>query len=243
MRDWRALWWVVLLWPAAAAAEPAYVTDTVSVAVFSGRELSGDPLERLLSGSLVTVLENAGGKARVRLDSGVEGWMRSSYLTAAVPAAVKLEDALIQLDQVQEALAEANETIAKLEKSAEGAKDIGWLRAELSKARTRAEQAEHTIKTSQTNSEESQAQLDAMRQALDEVNALNEELFMKLATAEMIESDTAIARAGASAGHNWIITVLSVMTAAAVFAALGFASGFWWLDRRIRQRFGGVRIR
>lgn len=240
---WRAIWVLVLGWPAVAAAEPVYVTDTVSVAVFSTKELAGEPVERLLSGSSVHVLENAAGKARVRLTSGIEGWMRDSYLTAAVPAAVKLEDALAQLDQTQERLAEANETITKLEKTADKAKDVGWLQAELAKARTRAEKAEQAIEASKTDTDASQSQLKALEESLIQMESRNEELFMKLAAAELIQADAAHQQGMTEAGrHNWMITVLSVFSAAAVFAAVGFACGYWWLDRRVRQRFGGLRV-
>ena len=243
---WRRLWIGVLVWPVMAVAEPVYITDTVSVAVFTNKELSGEPVERLLSGSSVNVLENSDGKARVRLESGVEGWVRNAYLTAAVPAAVKLQDALIQLDQAQEKLAEANETIARLEKDAEKAKDVGWLQSELKKARTRVEQAEHAIQTSKTDSDASQAQLSEMRETLEQVKNRNDELFLKLAAAELIHTDDGSGRqetAGVALRHNWLITLLSVSSAAIVFALVGFAGGYWWLDRRVRQRFGGLRIR
>jgi SH3-like domain-containing protein len=71
-------------------AESLYVIEQLVVAVSSAPDASGEHVATLHSGDRVEVLERAGEHVHVRLASGREGWVRSSYLSADEPLRVRL---------------------------------------------------------------------------------------------------------------------------------------------------------
>lgn len=82
-----------------------YITDKLYAPVRSEQgekgKLSHNGLE---SGTAVTVLEKneQTGYAKIRTTGGVEGWIRTQYLSAEPVAAIQLEQANAQIAQLQE---------------------------------------------------------------------------------------------------------------------------------------------
>lgn len=88
----RALLVVCLLCLAGPVlAETVYVTDVLRVGLRSAPGSGEAPLTVVTSGTALTVLERQGGQAQVRTADGIEGWLSESYLTAEVPARLRLE--------------------------------------------------------------------------------------------------------------------------------------------------------
>ena len=68
-----------------AASEPRYVTEQLTLAVASEPDGSGERIALLHSGDRVELLEEQQEHARIRLESGREGWVTASYLSAGPP--------------------------------------------------------------------------------------------------------------------------------------------------------------
>jgi SH3 domain protein len=73
---------LLLLAVSAASAEDRWVTDEFEVMLRTGKSTDNAILRQLKSGTRVDVLEDdkAEGYTRVRIDSGVEGWVLARYL-------------------------------------------------------------------------------------------------------------------------------------------------------------------
>ncbi|ALP52064.1 hypothetical protein Tel_02300 [Candidatus Tenderia electrophaga] len=231
----------------AAFADSAYVTDQVSIAVFPKADLSGEPVERLLSGTPVEVLQTTDGVAEVKTGAGNSGWMRSDFLTSALPAVVKLEQAETELREANMILDAADEKIARLEKEqaalkkqAEAAKELGWMRAELSKARDKAAALEKQLASQQAETSEVDQQAETLEQRIATLETENQDLQKRLGAVLMISDDTQPATReqppAAPASFPWSAVALVLGLAA------GFAAGYYWLERRLRQRFGGIKV-
>ena len=67
-------------WAALAAAETAYVTDSLRLGLHAASDTSDRPFENLVSGTAVEVLERNTNYARVRLADGREGWVKATFL-------------------------------------------------------------------------------------------------------------------------------------------------------------------
>ena len=102
---------MLLLVSTNSIADTAYVTDTVTVAIFPTAELKGEPVERLLSGTLVSVMQSSKGVAQVKTSAGNTGWLRTDFLTTNLPAVIKLENAQHELSKANTELNEADEKI------------------------------------------------------------------------------------------------------------------------------------
>lgn len=239
---------LLLLGSSASSAETAYVTDTVTVAVFPNANLTGEPVERLLSGSKVEVLLSSEGIAEVETPNGKSGWMRTDFLTSELPAVIKLEGAESALEQVNGRLDAAQDEIAKLkrqqavlQREAEAAKDVGWLKAELAKVRDRASNLEQQLTSQRAEATEVDEQADDLQQRLGTLAAENQDLRQRLAAAVMIEEaapQAAPAPAVVISERPLPWAVLTLVLGLLV----GFAAGYYWIDRRLRRRFCGVRV-
>jgi hypothetical protein len=165
------------LWCGAARADSAYIVDQLVVGVSAAADGSGEHVGTIHSGDNVEVLERQGDRTHIRLKSGKDGWVRSSYLTPEAPARVQLEERTQQLQQLQH--------------------ELDQTRSELARARTPAAQPQ--------------------------------------AAAAPAPIDPPPATAARP------LPIVIVVTAIAALLC-GFALGWRVLDRRIRKRYGGLRI-
>ncbi len=112
---------ILLSVTAGAAAETAYVTDSLRLGLHHESDTSGKPFETLVSGTALEVLERAPNFARVRTPGGQEGWVKSTYLVEEKPAqqrVTELEAELATLraevDQTREARVTAEGELHRL---------------------------------------------------------------------------------------------------------------------------------
>ena len=90
-----------------AAAETAYVTDSLRLGLHAASDTSDRPFENLLSGTAVEVLERNTNYARVKLADGREGWVKAVYLVTEKPAAARVIELESEIDSLEGAVAEA----------------------------------------------------------------------------------------------------------------------------------------
>jgi SH3 domain protein len=108
---------------APAAAQTAYVTDSLRLGLHHAEDTSDRPFENLVSGTALEVLERNANYAHVRTPGGQEGWVKSAYLVEQKPAALRvaeLESELAsvrgEVDQVRNARSTAEEELHRLGK-------------------------------------------------------------------------------------------------------------------------------
>jgi len=85
---------------AGARAETLYVIDELIVSVSSTADEGGERVAAIHSGESVEVLERRNAYSHVRLSSGTLGWVRSAYLSAALPLRRQLAAQTQELDRV-----------------------------------------------------------------------------------------------------------------------------------------------
>jgi len=193
-------------------AAPAYVTDELVLGVYAEQSTQGQRLATLHSGASVETLVVSGESTQVRLPDGRTGWVKTAYLTTREPATVRIK-------QLQDELDRTRATTPALAEAAERS-EVARLTRELA-----ARQAESSMPAAGVPAAGSPASRDS-----------------DTATASM--SATAVPGGSNDTGdgrpfdpHLWLW-----------IAALGFAlaCGFWLgyaaLARRIRKKFGGLRV-
>ena len=92
-----------------AAAEPAYVTDSLRLSVYATADGSGDAIETLSSGAVVDVLERDSGYARVRTPAGREGWVKTAFLVATKPARSRVAELEAEIADLKNDVAAAHD--------------------------------------------------------------------------------------------------------------------------------------
>jgi uncharacterized protein YgiM (DUF1202 family) len=173
----------------AASAATAYVSDELVLNVYTEQNQQGQRLATLHSGARVETLATSGDFTQVQLPDGTTGWVKSSYLTMQVPAAVRVK-------QLEEELDRSHATTPALAEAA---------------AKSETQRLESELA-------EKQSQLAAALAAHAPATP---------------GSEPSPAR-GTSAG-----LVLGVAIGA---AAVGFWAGYVTLARRVRRKFGGLKV-
>lgn len=226
-------------------ASTAYVTDSITVAVFSNANLEGEPLERIVSGALVDVLQTGTGVTQVKVGSGKTGWLRTTFLTTNLPISIRLEEAESQVSKLNGQLDKAKSNALLLEKEAAKAKDLVWMRAELKKARDKVKSLETKLAVQKKQLTEFQTQIPPVdpvteaRLELENIQALNADLEQRLAATLLINSDVDLMadihspadEASWTVGLSWGLAGLGLGLLA------GFAAGYRWLARQVERRY------
>jgi SH3 domain protein len=92
-----------------ANADPAYVTDSLRLNLYAEADGSGDPIETLVSGAAVDVLDRNGGYAHVRTTAGHEGWLTAAYLVTKKPALARVAELEAEIEDLKNDVAAARD--------------------------------------------------------------------------------------------------------------------------------------
>jgi len=182
---------------AAAAAETAYVTDSLRLGIHEAPDTSDRPFDNLVSGTAVEVLERSTNYARVRLADAREGWVKATYLVELKPAQARLAELETEIATLR------NEATAAKEAQRTAEAELARLGNHVATTTGSAEAIQDTVSRLQRENKAYELRLDSYRGSLP---------------------------------LQWV--------GAALIVALvgGFVAGLWWLDARIRRRYGGFRI-
>jgi hypothetical protein len=180
-----------------ARAETLYVIETLVVNVTSTPNGAGERIASIRSGDRVELLERQNDQTRVRLGSGSEGWVKSSYLSTDPPLRQRLEERTQELEA-------AKRRVEQLEDELEQAKLVA--NAKPAPGQTQSPPPEIAEPPAERVSREPPHNI------FPDMNPAGRPTW------------------------KWIVG----SSAVCLFA--GFAFGWRALDRRIRRKYGGLRI-
>jgi len=199
--------------------ETQYVIEQLVVSVNAQADGSGDRVDQIKSGDRVEVLEKQGDQSHVRLSSGQEGWVRSSYLSTTPPLREQLKSRTDELEKLR------------------GEKTK--LEAELASARKAATAAASAPAASRVPAVVPAPVASAPPPAAAEAAASPEPSTGSSAPEGAGSNPPMFASNGFLPSRpSWLFAI-----AASVVTLLGgFALGWRVLDKRIRAKYGGLRI-
>lgn len=224
----------------AQAGQPMYVIEQLVVGVNSAPAGAGDRVATLKSGDPVEVLAHQGDEAQIELPNGSSGWVKASYLSAQLPLQRRLQDQTAEVERLRQevtrlqsqgrpgsggpadstALAGAAGGSAASSAQQHGAA-VGGASASSGQQPAGAPGGSSTPPTSAGAGGSAAAQGGDGPQA-----------------AAVRDPSPFMGSHGGEAKPSW----LWVLGCSAVTLALGFFVGWRMLDRRIRRKYGGLRI-
>jgi hypothetical protein len=216
-----SLWLLALALAAPAVhAEPIYVIEQLVVSVASAPGPDGERIAQVKSGDKLELIEREAEEAHVRLPNGKEGWIKASYLSAEEP--------------LQHRLTERTAEVEKLKQEGEKLKqDMGRLESELAAARVARKAASAPPSTSGATPTGTPAAANTSTEAIPPPVA------DALSGGSTPIRETVFLRSPDRPGQTpWPL----VLGSSFVMLLAGFALGWKTLDRRIRQKYGGLRI-
>ena len=140
-------------WAGGACAETVYVTDVLRLGLYAAPDSSDKPVENLVSGTALEVLERDASYAHVRLADGREGWVKATYLVTDKPASARVLELEAEVGGFENAAAAAKSAQTAAEQQ------LASLRGELQSNTGSAETIKETIARLES---ENQAQIERL---------------------------------------------------------------------------------
>jgi hypothetical protein len=201
------------------APETQYVIEQLVVSVSATADGSGERVTQIKSGDRVEVLAHEADQTHVRLSSGEEGWVRTSYLSSSPPLREQLKARTDELEKLRQEKTKLEADLASARKAASAAATASAAsNAAPSPAATAI--AAPAPATAASPPESAAAENASAYPAAPS----NPSLF---SSEGMMPSRP-----------SWILALV----ASVVTLVIGFMLGWRVLDRRIRAKYGGLRI-
>jgi SH3-like domain-containing protein len=195
------------------APRQLFVSDKLVLNVYAEPDQGSARVATISTGEAVEELERSQNFIRVRLESSREGWVGASYLTSEAPAAVRVRE--LQREQktaIQAAEKKSADEIARLKK------ESAALLAQVTALKTAATSTANTPFANPVQVPPEEAPDTQQEEGVAEELAA-----------------VAPAQAG---GAMWMWLPIVVLAT----TGLGFAAGYQTLARRLRKKFGGLKI-
>jgi Bacterial SH3 domain len=203
-------------------AATAYVSDELVLGVFAEQNNQGQRLATLHSGASLETLEVVGEFTQVRLGDGITGWVKSAYLTTQEPAIVRVKQLEEELDRSRATTPALAEAAARSE-VAQLQRELAAKQAELDAARGVPSAPAAAAGDPPAGASASAAAPGIGQSAMTSPATL--------AGAAMAAVSAAIST------HPWIGVMAMLMA-----LACGFWLGYATLARRVKHKFGGIKV-
>lgn len=205
---------------AAAQTETQYVIEQLVVSVNATTDGSGNRVGQIKSGDHVEVLERQGEQTRVRTASGEEGWVRTSYLSSTPPLRDQLKARTDELEKLRQEKTKLESDLAGARKSLSAA-TAADAASSVAPSSTASDSSPSPSAAAETRPAQSPPPEVA---STDAAPPSNPPLF---SSEGMMPSRP-----------SWLVALI----ASVATLGIGFALGWRMLDRRIRAKYGGLRI-
>lgn len=214
----------------ARAAESLYVIEQLVVGVTSAPGGEGDRVATIKSGDRVEILDRQGEEAQIQLANGTSGWVKASYLSAELPLQRRLQDQTAQVEKLKQevahlqsqakaaALPPAGSVPATGSATAAPDSSPGTRRSSPAAAGTAGSSDVATATTAASPTGQSDSQGNP--------------------PSATTRDPSPFMGGDSTAQPSW----MWVVACSLLGLALGFVAGWRVLDRRIRRKYGGLRI-
>jgi hypothetical protein len=240
----------------ASRAETLYVIEQLVVNVNSAPDSSGARVTSIKSGDAVEVLDRQGEQVHVHLPSGAEGWVKKTYLSSDEPLQHRLDERTAEVEKLTQDVDRLKTELATAQ--AASRMRSGGTQTNLGASSPAASQQPEPTTISRSvaagPTETAAPTVSAMSTETSAVKSAPTTIHAPTSAPDSKLSDphgTAGAADPSVSEPSYFMTPPETPARPAwhwalgsfvVALALGFALGWQMLDRRIRRKYGGLRI-
>jgi hypothetical protein len=206
---------------AAPVPQIRYVSDKLVLNVYAQVDQSGGRVATIQTGDSVEELERSGTMVRVRLEDGREGWVGANYLTSDAPATVRLRELQRSGNISMPTPAAPVPDKKSLEEIARLKQENAGLQGQVNELQSRVTQLGNTAAAEGAPS-------DTPSESEPEPEPEPEEEISEPSSPPIV----------ITGGPAWFIWFLGI----ALTGGLGYVGGYQTLARRLRRKFGGLKI-
>ncbi|MGD8569050.1 MAG: TIGR04211 family SH3 domain-containing protein [Gammaproteobacteria bacterium] len=114
-----------------ASAKSLYVTDKISIDIYSQGTAGSKPVDSLPTGTIVKVLDKDNGYTHIRTANDVEGWVESKYLSNEKPAQIAYNQLATKYQSLQHKLHDYQAKVTQMGELRKEVQTVDWLRNKL----------------------------------------------------------------------------------------------------------------
>jgi SH3 domain protein len=248
-------------------AESSYVTDRILLGVHQQASEASPIIESIPSGTLVTIIQRQDKFSKIRLASGAEGWVLTSFLKKDKPASAELDEAYASLKKEQESNKRLSEELTKKER------EIQVRRDELSNAKTTIKDLRKALKdagnpppqaaTEEADNSADEAKIKSLEEKIARLEKEKTELADQSGDQAVIELEklqnenkefqVRIEAALANLKGETVPTAAELAAIRPSFPVwywllliamlvIGVVGGIFWVDYQHRRKHGGFRL-
>lgn len=230
-----------------AFAEALYVTDKISVDVYSNADgklpANGKPIKSLSSGAIVNVLARENGYSKIRTSDDVEGWIESKYLSNEKPTQFEYLQLMAKYNSAEQKIQDYQTRLVEMQELRKEAKTVDWLRNRLTENSQTEEALRNKLKVKdiaiaelRITTANLQNQLDTTLQQLDILRKSASTLHSQMSLAESEESSSFYRTNSSTGFYTWLVLSL------AVTLIIGILMGFVLIDYNARKKHGDFKL-
>jgi SH3 domain protein len=143
-----------------AAAETAYVTDSLRLGLHHTDDTSDKPFENLVSGTPLEIIDRNTNYAHVRTPDGQEGWVKAAYLVEIKPAQLRVAELEAELAGLRGEFAQARNARSSAED------ELSRLGKQAAATTGSSEAIQETVGRLKSENETYEARLESYRRSL-----------------------------------------------------------------------------
>lgn len=227
----------ILLSSSVATAESLYITDKISIDVYSDKFAKGEHIKSLPTGTIVEIIERDQGYAQIRTRDSLEGWVESKYLSNEKPLQIEYLQLSAKYKAAQEKINDYQTRLLELQELRKEAQTVDWLRTKLKENETTENTLEQNLKLKDISIAELkitvaslEEQLANTRQQLDEVLQNTHPVGNTYPLDDEGNSQPIYSTSSSVSFYTWLVLSL------AVTLIIGILMGFVLIDYKVRKK-------
>ncbi len=227
-----------------ANAEPLYVIDQLVISVNNAPGNDGERVATLKSGDRVDLLDRQGDETQVQLPNGESGWLKSSYLSTEPPLQVRLLERTAEVEKLKQDVTRLESQLATARATqaaaggATGTSTAGGARPGGPANTSGAASTPGTSGAGGTGGAAGAAGAARTSSGDLQAQATSAAGSSSQPSEPLRDASSFLSPAEQAGQPGW----LWVAGSFAVALVIGFGVGWRVLDRRIRRKYGGLRI-
>lgn len=225
-----------------ASAKSLYVTDKISIDIYSQDSAGSEPIKSLPTGTIVKVLETNNGYTHIRTPDDVEGWVESKYLSNEKPAQIEYIQLASKYRSLQQKLRDYQAKVTQMGELRKEVQTADWLRNKLTDYRQNKQNLQNQLRVKDIAIAELKINVANLQ---DKLNAAMKQLadaghIMSTSVRDDAYTDTetsSLLRPRSAAGfYTWLALSL------AVTLIIGVLMGFVLIDFNARRKQGEFKL-
>ena len=228
-----------------AFANTVYITDKITVDIYSDKAAQGKLIKSLPSGTVVDVLTRENEVAKVRTRDKVVGWIETKYLTNEKPTQIEYLQLAVKYKEAQAKIEDYQTRLLQMQELRKEAKTADWLRNRLNENQKTEDSLNQELKFKDITIAELKITVANLEDQLINTKAeLNNILASGGAASHQvaITSNNNISEQDLYSTNSSVSFYTWLVLSLAVTLIIGILMGFVLIDYKVRKKHADVRL-